>query len=71
MKALFLKALIGSVLIAGISYGEDFKPNGSLGVTQTFYGNSGKYKTESSHPSAVLNYNFTKAWSLRVLSNVS
>lgn len=64
MKALFLKALIGSVLIAGISYGEDFKPNGSLGVTQTFYGNSGKYKTESSHPSAVLNYNFTKAWSL-------
>ena len=64
MKNLFLKTLIGSLLIAGASYAEEFTPNGSLGFTQTFYGNAGKYKTESSHPSAVLNYNFAKDWNI-------
>ena len=52
------------MLIAGASYAEEFIPNGSLGFTQTFYGNAGKYKTESSHPSAVLNYNFAKDWNI-------
>lgn len=64
MKKLFLKTLIGSLLIAGAAYGEEFTPNGSIGFTQTFYGNAGKYKTESSHPSAVLSYNFAKDWNL-------
>ena len=64
MKKLFLKTLIGSLLIAGASYAEEFTPNGSLGFTQTFYGNAGKYKTESSHPSAVLSYNFAKDWNI-------
>jgi len=32
---------------------------GSIEFTQTFYGNSGKYKTAASHPSIVFNYNFS------------
>lgn len=64
MKKLFLKTLIGSLLIVGISYAEEFVPNGSFEFTQTFYGNAGKYKTESSHPSPVLSYNFAKDWNL-------
>ncbi|MGL4452244.1 MAG: FomA family porin-like outer membrane protein, partial [Sarcina sp.] len=66
MKNLFLKTLIGSLLIAGASYAEEFTPNGSLGFTQTFYGNAGKYETESSHPSVDLSYNFAKDWNLGV-----
>lgn len=64
MKKLFLKTLIGSLLITGATYAEEFTPNGSLGFTQTFYGNAGKYKTEASHPSAVLSYNFAKDWNI-------
>lgn len=47
-------------------YAEEFIPNGSVGVTQTFYGNSGGYKTSSSHPSFSLNYNFSPKWSASV-----
>nr|WP_307775764.1 hypothetical protein [uncultured Cetobacterium sp.] len=64
MKKLFLKTLIGSLIVVGTAYSEDFVPNGSLEFTQTFYGNAGKYKTETSHPSFGLNYNFAKDWSL-------
>ncbi|WP_244193924.1 FomA family porin-like outer membrane protein [Bordetella genomosp. 12] len=42
----------------------EFTPNGSLSLTQTFYGNSGNYKTANSHPSAVLNYQFSPKWSV-------
>lgn len=62
MKKLFLKTLIGSLLIAGASYAEEFKPNGSLEFTQTFYGNAGKYKTATSHPMALFSYNFAPDW---------
>ena len=64
MKKFFLKTLIGSLLITGAAYAEEFTPNGSLGFTQTFYGNAGKYKTEASHPSLVLSYNFAKDWNM-------
>jgi hypothetical protein len=41
-----------------------FVPNGSLSFTQTFYGNSGKYKTATAHPSIALDYNFAPKWTL-------
>ncbi|MBC2855873.1 hypothetical protein H3N56_05120 [Cetobacterium sp. 2A] len=41
-----------------------FEPNGTIGFTQTFYGNSGKYKTATAHPSLTLDYNFAPKWSV-------
>lgn len=41
-----------------------FVPNGTLQFTQTFYGNSGKYKTATAHPSISLDYNFVPKWSV-------
>ncbi|EKT60980.1 hypothetical protein [Providencia sneebia] len=41
-----------------------FIPNGYIGLTQTFYGNAGSYKTATSHPSFIANYNFSPEWSL-------
>lgn len=45
-------------------YAEDFIPNGSIGLTQTFYGNAGSYKTSTAHPSLLFNYNFSPEWNL-------
>ncbi|WP_297598440.1 hypothetical protein [uncultured Cetobacterium sp.] len=64
MKKILFKVLVSSLIISASSFAEDFKPNGSLNFTQTFYGNAGKYKTATSHPSGVLNYNFAKEWTL-------
>lgn len=36
---------------------EEFVSSGSIGLTQTFYGNAGSYKTSTSHPSLLFNYN--------------
>lgn len=59
-----LSIILGSILITSTLLGsETFTPNGSLGFTQTFYGNSGKYKTENAHPSLELNYSLTEEWS--------
>lgn len=43
-----------------------FVPNGTLSFTQTFYGNSGKYKTATAHPNATFNYNFAPKWSINL-----
>lgn len=55
--------MMGLLSTAGVQ-AEEFTPSGSLGLTQTFYGNSGNYKTSSSHPSLVLNYQFSPKWSV-------
>ncbi|WP_297406549.1 hypothetical protein [uncultured Cetobacterium sp.] len=56
-----LSIILGSILISGSLLGSDeFVPNGSLNFTQTFYGNSGKYKTENAHPSVGLSYSLTE-----------
>lgn len=36
--------------------------NGNIQLSQTFYGDSGKYKTSTAHPSIELNYNFNENW---------
>lgn len=41
-----------------------FEPSGSLEFTQTFYGNSGDYKTATSHPSVIFNLNFAPKWNI-------
>ena len=41
---------------------ESFASKGNIEFSQTFYGNSGKYKTETAHPSIELNYNFNDNW---------
>lgn len=41
-----------------------FTPNGTLSFTQTFYGNSGKYKTSTAHPSVSFDYNFAPKWNV-------
>ena len=65
MKKIFLKTLISSLLLAAVANGaEDFKPNGYLQLNQTFYGNAGKYKTATSHPSPVFSYNFTEKFNV-------
>lgn len=52
--------------ISPIVHASDFTPNGSAQLTQTFYGNSGPYKTTTSHPSLALNYNFAPQWSASI-----
>ncbi|WP_392560610.1 FomA family porin-like outer membrane protein [Orbus mooreae] len=56
-----MKKVAGLIIFCMIPYlyASDFTPNGSAQFTQTFYGNAGGYKTETSHPSLALNYNFT------------
>lgn len=41
-----------------------FSPSGSIGLTQTFYGNAGNYKTATSHPSIMFDYHFLPSWDL-------
>ncbi len=41
-----------------------FVPNGSIGLTGTAYGNSGKYKTAASHSAVGLEVNFAPKWTL-------
>lgn len=41
-----------------------FEPSGTFGFTQTFYGNSGDYKTATSHPSFTFDLNFAPKWSI-------
>lgn len=55
LKIIFPALLLTSYTIQA----ETFTPNGSIGLTQTFYGNAGGYKTSTSHPSLLLDYNFT------------
>lgn len=43
---------------------KNFIPNGYVGLTETFYGNAGGYKTATYHPSFIANYNFSPDWSL-------
>ncbi|KAK81828.1 hypothetical protein L496_2043 [Bordetella holmesii CDC-H572-BH] len=52
------------LLGASATQAAEFTPNGSLSLTQTFYGDSGNYQTTNSHPSAVLNYQFSPKWSI-------
>lgn len=59
---LCLGMLLASSSVAYAS--EKFEPNGSLGFTQTFYGNSGSYKTATSHPTLWLSYQFAPKWNL-------
>jgi len=59
--------ILGVILLAsGAAQAEEFKPSGSVGLTQTFYGNSGSYKTATAHPSLVMSYQFLPKWSLDV-----
>lgn len=57
------KALMLIFCISPLAGANDFTPNGSVQLTQTFYGNAGSYQTKTSHPSILLNYNFTPKWS--------
>ncbi|MGG4607221.1 FomA family porin-like outer membrane protein [Providencia sp. Me31A] len=65
-----MKILKTLFVILFITYGgaqaDEFVPSGSMGFTQTFYGNSGKYKTSTSHPSLFLNYNFSPEWGVQI-----
>lgn len=54
------------LLTSGFAQAEEFVPNGSMGFTQTFYGNSGSYKTSTSHPALFLNYNFSPKWGIQI-----
>jgi hypothetical protein len=58
------KVLMIGLLGAGAVQAQEFTPSGSLGLTQTFYGNSGNYKTATSHPSLEFNYQFAPKWSI-------
>lgn len=64
MKTILSKIIGCSLVLTGVAHGQEFTPNGSIGLTQTFYGNAGSYKTKTSHPSLVLDYNFTPDWNL-------
>lgn len=62
IKALMIPFCLGM----GISvYAEDFVKNGSVNLTQTFYGNAGSYKTKTAHPAMVVNYNFSPQWNVQ------
>ncbi|WP_407330788.1 hypothetical protein [Enterovibrio sp. 27052020O] len=45
---------------------EEFSPNGSVSVTQTFYGDAGDYQTEGGHSNVDLSYNLTPLVSLEL-----
>ncbi|MGL6153551.1 MAG: FomA family porin-like outer membrane protein [Cetobacterium sp.] len=69
MKKTFLSVTIASLLLATTAFAanesqEQFVPNGSLTASQTFYGNSGKYKTATSKPELIFDYNFTPEWNV-------
>jgi len=54
------KILLPALLLSSYAIqAEEFTPNGTIGFTQTFYGNAGGYKTSTSHPSLFLDYNFS------------
>ncbi|AWB33136.1 FomA family porin-like outer membrane protein [Orrella marina] len=68
MSRSLLTGLGTLLLCSGIAQADPgFKPNGSIGLTQTFYGNSGGYKTATAHPSLSLNYNFAPKWNLNLV----
>ena len=68
MNRLLLAGLSSALLCSGMAYADQgFTPNGSIGLTQTFYGNSGGYKTKTAHPSLSLNYNFAPKWNLNLV----
>lgn len=62
--ARFLRFLGTFLLGASAAHASDFTPSGSVGLTQTFYGDSGNYQTATSHPSLVFNYQFSPKWSV-------
>jgi hypothetical protein len=68
LMKLKLLVILLSLFVYGQSFAKegngDFKPNGTLGFSQTVYGNAGGYQTEISHPSLWLNYNFSPTWNL-------
>lgn len=58
-------SLIGILLLgAAGAQASEFTPSGSLGLTQTFYGDSGNYRTATSHPSLTWNYQLSPEWGL-------
>lgn len=60
MKYTFVNLSLLAFFISNLSYSSEFQKNGYLEFTQTFYGNAGKYKTKTSHPSVLLNYNISE-----------
>lgn len=62
----FKLSILALLLSAPFAQADDFVPNGSIGFTQTFYGNAGGYKTSTSHPALLFNYNFTPEWNLQL-----
>lgn len=63
---LFLAPTVGALLFfsATAQAEPEFVPSGSIGFSQTFYGNSGKYKTATARPSLTFEYNFSHKWSI-------
>src|SRR5690554_4851053 len=55
-----------ALLLSGAAHATEFKPNGSVGLNQTFYGNAGSYETATSHPSLSMSYQFSPKWSLDI-----
>lgn len=55
---------MGLLWVFHAAQAQEFTPSGSIGLTQTFYGDSGQYKTATYHPSLVLNYQFSPKWSI-------
>lgn len=64
MKILIKSTGIALTLVACFTQAEEFIPSGSIGLTQTFYGNAGSYKTATSHPALFFNYNFYPKWNI-------
>lgn len=62
----FKLTLLALATLAFQAHADDFKLNGSIDFTQTFYGNAGKYKTSTSHPALVFNYNFAPKWNVQL-----
>lgn len=62
----FKWSLAALLLFSSYIQAEDFTPNGSIEFTQTFYGDAGKYKTSTSHPSVQVNYNVSSDWSAEI-----
>lgn len=60
MKYIFTPILMGILYLTTLASEERFHQNGSLEIGETFYGNAGSYKTQTSHTSMGLNYNFTE-----------
>jgi hypothetical protein len=62
------KILLISCLLGFISHvsAEEFTKTGSINFNQTFYGNSGKYKTTTSHPALTIDYNFSPQWNIQL-----